>query len=163
MTSDRNAAQVAELQRAPGLPPRPIIRAIWVLHRAAYRLTGGRFGLRSATTERSGYLRLKTVGRRTGKERVSILAYIEDGPALVTIAMNGWGATDPAWWLNLQSDPDATVELPDGSRAITARVADKDERARLWPRLDDGAWGDLDGFTATRRRETPIVILDPRR
>ena len=40
-----------------------------------------------------------------------IVGYYEDGPNLVTMAMNGWGAAEPAWWLNLQTHPEAVVEL----------------------------------------------------
>jgi deazaflavin-dependent oxidoreductase (nitroreductase family) len=127
-----------------------------------YKVTRGRVGLRNATIDRAGYMRLRTIGRRTGMARVSILGYVEDGPDLVTVAMNGWADPDPAWWLNLQAQPDAVVDLVDGSRPIHARVADKDERSRLWARLDHSAWGDLDGYAARRSRETAVVILEPR-
>lgn len=50
----------------------------------------GRVGLRPATAEHPGVLRLRTVGRRTGEERSVMLGYIEDGSNLVTVAMNGW-------------------------------------------------------------------------
>ena len=70
-------AQQQELR----LPPRPLVRIFWMLHRAAYRLTGGRFGLsQPAAGERFGFMRLKTVGRRSGKARVAIVGYYEDGP-----------------------------------------------------------------------------------
>jgi deazaflavin-dependent oxidoreductase (nitroreductase family) len=107
-------------------------------------------------------LRLTTVGRRSGKERQAILGYFEDGPNLVTMAMNGWGEAEPAWWLNLQARPDATVELADGVRAIRGRAATPDERSRLWAR-----WADYDGeenlasWAARRPRETAVVILEP--
>jgi len=48
-------------------------------------------------------MRLTTTGRRSGQNRSVILGYIEDGPKLVTLAMNGWGEGEPAWWLNLQA------------------------------------------------------------
>ena len=163
MTAERDSVQSVEPKGAPRLPPRLIIRAIWMLHRAAYRFTGGRLGLRSATEERAGYLRLRTTGRRTGQERLSIVAYVPDGPNMVTVAMNGWAEAQPAWWLNLQARPEAVVDLADGSRTVTARVADPDERARAWSKLNGGAWGDLEAFTATRSTETPIVVLEPRR
>jgi len=91
-----------EPKRAPWLPPRWFIRSFWALQRAAYTVTGGRFGLRTATTDHQGMMRLRTVGRRTGEERTAILGYFEDGPNLVTMAMNGWADPEPAWWLNLQ-------------------------------------------------------------
>lgn len=62
-----------------------------------------------------------------------ILGYVEDGPDLVSLAMNGWGAANPAWWLNLQSQPEAVVELRGGERrAIRGRAAVGEERVRLW-------------------------------
>ena len=81
-----------------------------------------------------GMMRLRTVGRRTGAQRLAILGYFEDGPDLVTMAMNGWGEPEPAWWLNLQAQPDTTVDLVDGTRAVHGRAATGDERARLWAR-----------------------------
>ena len=150
-----------EAGRPASLPPRWFIRLFWVAQRAAYSVTGGRFGLVTATADRQGMMRLRTVGRRSGEERKAILAYFEDGPDLVTMAMNGWADPEPAWWLNLQAQPDVTVDLPGGSRAVHAHAADKDERPRLWAR-----WAtydkDLDAFAARRSRETAVVILSPR-
>ena len=100
-------------EQAPRTPPRFVVRTFWLLHRAAYRVTGGRFGLsRPEAGSKFGMLRLTTVGRRSGQPRVAIIGYYEDGPNLVTLAMNGWGEKEPAWWLNLQAQPDTTVELP---------------------------------------------------
>ena len=144
--------------------PRIVVRTIWTAHRAAYRLTGGHFGLRSATDTRWGMLRLRSTGRRSGKERIAILGFIADGPNLVTPAMNGWADPEPAWWLNLQANPAATVELPDGTaRAVTARQATGEERDRLWRSLVDlGTAAYTDANAATRTRETAIVVLEPR-
>jgi F420H(2)-dependent quinone reductase len=143
------------------LPPRWFIRLFWALHRAAYTITGGRFGLRPAMPGRWGMMRLRTIGRRSGEERVAILGFFEDGPDLVTLAMNGWGDPEPAWWLNLQAHPDAVVDLPGGSRAVRGRAASAEERPRLW-----AVWAahdkDLDGFAARRSRETAVVVLEPR-
>src|SRR4051812_41001433 len=109
-----------------------------------------------------GALRLTTKGRRSGEPRSVILGYFEDGPNLVSMAMNGWGAAEPAWWLNLQAEPDAVVELAGGSRRdVHARRAARAERERLWARwreLDRN----LDGYAARRPRETAVVVLEPR-
>ena len=143
--------------------PAWVIRTIWSLHRALYRFSAGRLGLRPPTEARWGMLRLQTVGRRTGRERIAILGYIEDGPNLVTPAMNGWLDPEPAWWLNLQAQPDATVMLPDGPRRITARAATGEERDRLWRRLVDlGTSAYTDANATMRSRETAIAVLEPR-
>jgi deazaflavin-dependent oxidoreductase (nitroreductase family) len=143
------------------LPPRWVVRGAWAIHRGIYAITGGRRGLRSANDVRWGMMRLRTVGRRSGEQRTAILGYFEDGPNLVTMAMNGWADPEPAWWLNLQAHPDATVDLPDGSHKVCGRAADKDERPRLWAK-----WAvydkDLDASAARRSRETQVVILEPR-
>ena len=148
-------------KKSPSLPPRWFIRSFWVAQRAAYSVTGGRFGLRTARADRWGMLRLRTVGRRSGKERTAILGYFEDGPDLVTMAMNGWADPEPAWWLNLQAQPDATVDLPGGSRPVHARAASEDERPRLWA-MQATYDKDLDAFAARRSRETAVVIFSPR-
>lgn len=146
--------------RSPWLPPRWFIRLAWKVHRGLYRLSRGRRGLWPPKGNRWGTLRLTTVGRRSGQERSVILAYVHDGPNLVTLAMNGWAAPEPAWWLNLQARPEASVTLVDGQRHVRGRAAHGAERERLWARwqeLDKG----LDGFAARRPGQTAVVVLEP--
>jgi len=155
----------AVAEPTPRTLPRFALRTFWALHRAAYRVTGGRFGLsRPKTGSKFGMLRLKTIGRRSGQSRVTIVGYYEDGGNLVTLAMNGWGEKEPAWWLNLQAQPDTTVDLSDGPRAVRARAAQGPERERLWAKFDDyPGWGnDLDALAARRPTTTAVVILEPR-
>jgi F420H(2)-dependent quinone reductase len=147
----------------PVIVPRWLVRTIWYAHRAAYRITGGRFGLRPSTSTQWGMLRLSTVGRRSGKARVAIVGYIVDGPNLIVPAMNGWADPEPAWWLNLQTDPNATVVLPTGHRDVRARAAVGEERDQLWARflaLNSSAF--TDASAALRSRETTLVVLEPR-
>ena len=66
-------------QKVPPVVPRWLVRTIWVAHRAVYRLTGGRFGLRPSTETQWGMLRLKTIGRQTGKQRVAIVEFLGGG------------------------------------------------------------------------------------
>jgi deazaflavin-dependent oxidoreductase (nitroreductase family) len=146
----------------PRVPPRWFVRTAWVVHRAYYRVTGGRRGLWRPRPARWGTLLLRTVGRRSGREHAVIVGYLEDGPNLVTLAMNGWAAPEPAWWLNLQAFPDTTVVLQGETRAVHARAARGAERDRLWAQwraLDEK----LDGFAARRPTETAVVVLEPRR
>ncbi len=106
-------------------------------------------------------LRLTTVGRRSGQERSVVLAYIEDGPNLVALAMNGWADAEPAWWLNLQAQPDATVDLATGSYAVSARAAEGAERTRLWAEWQQVSQR-LDEHAALRSSPTAIVVMQPR-
>lgn len=147
-----------------GLPPRPLIRTFWSLHRAIVRLTGGRLGLKTPESGAwFGMLRLHSVGRRTGRERIAMIGYFEDGPNLVSLAMNGWGKADPGWWLNLQANPVASVDLPTGRRDVRARIASGAERDRLWASFQDyPGWGaNLEGLASRRPGETAVVVFEP--
>ena len=135
------------------------------MHRAIYRMTRGRWGLmRPRPGERFGYLRLTTIGRRSGVERRVIVAYFEDGANLVTLAMNGWASPEPSWWLNLSAHPDAVVELKGGlSRPVRARTAEGEERERLWARVKEHKEGhSVDAYAALRSGRTAVVVLEPR-
>jgi deazaflavin-dependent oxidoreductase (nitroreductase family) len=134
----------------------------WRVHRALYRLSGGRFLWTPANKRGWGALRLTTTGRRSGKERSVIVGYIDDGPNLVTMAMNGWDEGHPAWWLNLEAHPDAVVRLQgQRPRPVRARQATGEERDRLWHRWTEIDVG-LDAYAARRSTETPVVVLEPR-
>jgi deazaflavin-dependent oxidoreductase (nitroreductase family) len=147
--------------RAPKLPPPWFVHAFWRAHRAAHRLSGGRFLWTPESKRGWGALRLTTVGRRSGRERDVILGYIDDGPDLVTLAMNGWDEGDPAWWLNLEAHPDAVVRVAhQAPRPVRAHRAAGEERDRLWQRwlaVDP----QMDAFAARRSTETPVVVLEP--
>ena len=150
-------------QDAARLPPRWFVVGAWHVHRLIVRVTRRRKGLWKPRADKWGALRLTTKGRRTGEPRSVIVGYYEDGPNLVTMAMNGWGAAEPAWWLNLQTYPDAIVELADDvTRDVRGRAAAGEERERLWQR-----WREyderLDSWAARRPRETAIVVLESKR
>lgn len=89
-----------------------------------------------------------------------MLGYVEDGPNVVVMAMNGWGAAEPAWWLNLQDHPEAIIDLPSGSRRVKARAARPEEHERLWARMR-GVSDSLDRYAALRPRATTLVVLEP--
>ena len=146
--------------KPPSIPPRWFVRVAWIVHRAIYRLTPGRFGLWKPAQRKWGTFRITTVGRKSGKQRRAILGYIEDGQNLVTVAMNGWAEPEPAWWLNLQAQPDATIELADGARRVRGRAAEGEEEERLWARWREIE--DVDGYRRLRPAGTSIVVLEPR-
>jgi len=148
--------------RPPRMPPPWFVHAFWRTHRALYRLSGGRFLWTPASKRGWGALHLTTVGRKSGRERSVIIGYLEDGPDLVTLAMNGWDEGHPSWWLNLQAHPDAVVRLAGQQpRPVRARAAEGDERDRLWQ-----MWVSVDpqqdAYAAKRSTVTPVVVLEPR-
>ena len=144
------------------LPPRWFITTFWRVHRRIVRASRARRGLWPSRPGKWGALRLTTTGRLTGEPRGVIIGYYEDGASLVSMAMNGWGAAEPGWWLNLQADPQAVVDLAGGIRRdVLGRAAVGEERERLWQRwreLDKN----LDSYAARRPHETAVVVLEPR-
>lgn len=151
--------------KKPWLPPRWFIRIAWKVHKGIYRITGGRKGLSRPTSGKGyGLLRLRSIGRKSGKDHAVMLSYFEDGDNLYTLAMNGWGDADPAWWYNLQAHPEVTVDTVDGSLRVLARAAEGEERERLWSELRKiKGWGnDVDAFATRRNKPTTVVVLEPR-
>ncbi len=150
-----------ETKKRPKLPPRWFVRLAWKVHRGIYRASGGRKGLRRPSPGRYGMMRLTTTGRRSGEPRPVILAYFEDGPHVVTMAMNGWAAPEPAWWLNLQAQPEARLELIDDERDVVAREVSGAERERLWEKWREYD-ADLDAYAQRRPTATAVVVLERR-
>jgi hypothetical protein len=79
------------------LPPRRFIKTFWHLHHRIVATSHGRKGLWPPRPGKWGAMGLTTTGRRSGQPRSVILDYYEDGSNLVSMAMNGWGAAEPAW------------------------------------------------------------------
>jgi hypothetical protein len=117
------------------LPPRWFIRLAWVIHRRLYQCTGGRLGLWRPKPGGWGTLRLITIGRRTGRVRAVIVGYFEDGPNLVTMAVNGWaephppgGSTSRRIPTSRSSSPTVLARSPGGQhRATSASVCGPDD------------------------------------
>jgi deazaflavin-dependent oxidoreductase (nitroreductase family) len=137
---------------------RSATRYLGAFHRLLYRASGGRIGGQLWDLP---IVLLTTTGRRTGKRRTVPLCSLRDGDDVVVIASYGGLDQPPAWWLNLEANSHA--ELQDGRvrRAVTARNADPDERARLWAEVTSRAPGYLE-YERRTTREIPVVILQPR-
>jgi deazaflavin-dependent oxidoreductase (nitroreductase family) len=147
--------------RSPKLPPAWFKHAFWRVHRVLNRLSGGRLLWTPASKRGWGALHLTTVGRKSGKERSVIIGYLEDGPNLVALAMNGWDEGLPAWWLNLEAHPDAVVRLArQDHRRVHTRLATGEERQRLWQRWIE-IEPDDDFYAGPRSIQTPVVVFEP--
>lgn len=124
-------------------------------HRWLYNLTDGRVG---RTVSSLPVLLLTTTGRKTGLPRTWPLGYLEDGDNLVVIASAGGVSGHPAWYLNLRDNPDVSVQIGDGVRAMRAETAGPKERARLWAKAVD-LYAGFATYQASTSREIPVVIL----
>ena len=128
------------------------------LNNAVYRATGGRL---MGSFDGNPVLLLHHVGRRSGEARVTPLLYLADGGDLVIVGSMGGTPKDPAWIHNLRAAPDTEAEVGRERRRVRARIADADERARLWPRLVEH-YPAFAAYQARTEREIPVVILSPR-
>ena len=127
------------------------------LHASVFRATGGRVGGRMVG---SPVLLLVTTGRKSGQRRTTVLLYLEDAGRYVIVASNGGTATHPMWWLNLQADPEATVEVGGRKTHVRAMEARGEEKARLWQRLIR-MYPSYENYQKRTDREIPVVILEP--
>lgn len=127
------------------------------LHRGLYRASGGRLGARIWGLP---IVLLTTTGRVSGQPRTVPLCSLRDGESFVVIASYGGLDRSPSWWLNLQSDPHAIVQLGRSVQDVVAREALPDERARLWAEVTTRAPGYLAYERRTSRR-IPVVLLEP--
>lgn len=146
-----------------------VIGPFLLLHQRIYRLTSGTIGRHVG---RQPALMVHTVGRKTGKPRTTALTYAKDGDDYVIVASYGGSPQHPAWFLNLEANPRVEVQVGRRRQPATARVAQGDERERLWrlvnernrgltPLLHRGALGRYDVYQRHTERQLPVVVLTP--
>jgi deazaflavin-dependent oxidoreductase (nitroreductase family) len=124
-------------------------------HTGLYRATGGKLGGRMG---KNPILLLNTVGRRSGKERVTPLLYALDGEDYVVIASQGGAPTHPAWYLNLKANPDTTVEVGYHEVRVKAEEVDTEEKTRLWQKMVE-MYPAYDDYQNKTEREIPLLVL----
>jgi deazaflavin-dependent oxidoreductase (nitroreductase family) len=123
-----------------------------------FRANGGKVG---GQFEGAPMLLLHTTGARTGRERVNPVVYASDGDNLVIFASKGGAPTHPDWYHNLVANPEVTVEVGAGTVPVRARVADGDERERLWSRQVEVMPGFAE-YQSKTDRTIPVVVLEQR-
>jgi deazaflavin-dependent oxidoreductase (nitroreductase family) len=126
-------------------------------HVRAYRETDGQTGYlwNGATT-----LLLTTTGRRTGEQRTSALIFARDSDDYLVVASMGGAPRHPAWYLNLQADPSAEIQVKGEHLPVLARTASDEEKPRLWCIVNE-QWPNYDVYQSRTDREIPVVILTP--
>ena len=126
-------------------------------HIRAYQETGGEVGYlwNGVPT-----LLLTATGRRTGQKRTSALIFGRDGDDYLVVASKGGWPDHPLWYLNLQANPEATIQVKAETLAVVARTASATEKARLWKIVTD-VWPNYDVYQSRTDRDIPVVILTP--
>ena len=104
-------------------------------------------------------LLLTTTGAKTGSPRTTPLVHTRDGDRIVIIASKGGAPSHPDWYRNLSVNPEVTVELPGERFRARARVADGDERDRLY-RAQADLMPNFDEYQAKTDRTIPVVVLE---
>jgi deazaflavin-dependent oxidoreductase (nitroreductase family) len=102
---------------------------------------------------------LTTKGRKSGEERKAPLIYGENDGDYLVVASKGGAPEPPAWYLNLQADPDVRVQVKDDTFTARARDATPDEKPALWE-LMVGHWPDYATYQTKTDRPIPVVILE---
>ena len=135
------------------------LKTMNAVHRGLLTVTGGRIGW---TAGGMPALELTTTGRKSGQPRsVMLTSPLQEDDAIVIVASRGGDDQHPAWFLNLRDDPRVEVSFKgEPARPMTARVADADERARMWP-LVTGKYKNYAGYQHKTDREIPLVVLEP--
>ena len=123
-----------------------------------YRVSGGRL---MAKVAQAPVLLLTTSGRKSGQERTAPVCYLRDGERLAVIGSNAGNPRPPAWALNLLADPAAQVEIRGARSAVRARVAEGDERADLWRRMN-ALYHGFDDYEKRTDRDIKVFVLEPR-
>ena len=115
---------------------------------------------RVATFARQPLLLLTHTGAKTGKRRTNPLAYFRDGDRFIVVASKGGAPTNPDWYYNLLTNPQATIEVGNERLEVSAEPADPAERERFWTMVIERnpAFKEYEKKT---RRTIPLVILTP--
>ena len=141
------------------MPTDLFLKTANTMHRALLKVSGGRLGWTAGSMP---VLKLTTTGRKTGEPRtVMLTSPHQDGDTMIIVASRGGDDHHPAWFLNLRNDPQVEVETEGRpKRTMTARTADPEERAALWPLVVEN-YATYAEYQERTDREIPLVLLEP--
>lgn len=126
-------------------------------HIRVYRRTNGRVGAKLLWFPAA---LITTTGRKSGRPRTTPTLYLDDGDRVILPASFGGRDSDPAWYLNLESNPEVHVQIRSRHLDLRARDATEDERKRYWPRLIR-MYPPYRGYRQAADRVIPMVVCEP--
>jgi deazaflavin-dependent oxidoreductase (nitroreductase family) len=133
------------------------VRLLMGLNVAAYRLTGGVLG---GSMAGQSVLLLHTVGRKSGRERITPVNYFRDGERYVLVASN-WGLDrQPAWYWNLLARPEPRIQVRSKVIAVQVREAAGADYDRLW-KLVTARNDFYSRYQQQTKRKIPLLLLEP--
>lgn len=127
-------------------------------HVKAYQESDGEHGYHWRGTE---ILLLTTTGNKSGEPHTTPLIHRTDGDDFVIVASKGGAPEDPAWFKNMQAQPEAEVQVKAEHIPVRFTVAEGEERSRLWDRMVE-VWPDYEEYQKKTDREIPVVVLKRR-
>lgn len=140
------------------MPSDAALKTMNFLHRVVMKASFGRVGWSAWDMP---VVELTTIGRKSGQPRTVLLTSpMQEGSTYVVVASRGGDDEHPAWFLNLRDNASVEVTIKGKKQAMHARVADADERARLWP-LVIADHKNYAGYQSKTDREIPLVLLEP--
>ncbi len=138
--------------------PASMLRLTGKMNIPIYRATRGRV---MGKVGRAPVLLLTSTGRRSGQPRTAPVVYMDDGASVIVIGSNAGNSNEPGWSFNLKANPDAHVEIGAEHRDVRARVAEGEERERLWQAMNVQYAG-FDDYDSKTHRDIAVFVLEPR-
>jgi F420H(2)-dependent quinone reductase len=141
----------------------PLVEAVLApllgVHQWLYEVSDGRIG-----TNLGGrpMLLLRTVGRKTRQPRTAALLWVPDGDAWAVIASKGGAPQHPGWFHNLVATPEVEIQIGRERIPVRARVAEGEQRARIWARADEVNQGQYTVYQSRTKRPIPVIVLERR-
>ena len=132
-----------------------MIKFFGKVHKALYQMTGSRV---FANLGQMPTLLLTTTGHKSGQPRTVPLLYIENADGFAIVASFGGAPKHPSWYLNLQGDPKATIQIEKRVIPVTATTASQEEKKHLWPEFT-AIYPDYDNYEKETERDIPVVLL----
>lgn len=102
---------------------------------------------------------LTTTGRKSGEKRTTPLIYGRSGDDVMMVASKGGADEPPAWYLNLEADPEVEVQIKGERFGAVARTATDEEKPQMWQTMV-GHWPAYDDYQASTERQIPVVVLE---
>ncbi|MEP6624177.1 MAG: nitroreductase family deazaflavin-dependent oxidoreductase [Acidimicrobiia bacterium] len=122
-----------------------------------FRANGGAVG---GNFEGAPLLLLHSTGAKSGRERINPVMYQSVDGGYAVFASKAGAPTNPDWFHNLRAHSDATVEVGDLTVPVRARVAESEERDRIWT-VQKARYPGFAEYEASTSREIPVVVLEP--
>jgi deazaflavin-dependent oxidoreductase (nitroreductase family) len=135
-----------------------VTKIVTRFHQLTFDLSKGKV---AGTVGGMPVVKLTTVGRKSGQRRSTMLTSpLVQGESVVLVASYGGDDRNPAWYSNLAADPDVEIVMDGARRRMRARVAEGDERTRLWEALT-AEHANYAGYQRKTARQIPVVVLEP--